>query len=186
MTQAVFPDFHKKMETIFVVKHLFTQIRVEGKLQKNYCAGLFLIHMDALTLLTTDFFSALWNCLQLWVLADILGFSLLQNQNSVLSTTCPTTLGTSESHPLDGSRKYHCYTNHPGCFPALIFSCLSWEISPIKSQFLFSSLVFLKLFIYFKSISPTGSWKMVGFSQGDGGWDWEMKYFNCNSTPAFL
>lgn len=140
MTQALFPDFHKKKETIFIVKHLFTQIRVEGKLQKNYCAGLFLIHMDALTLLTTDFFSVLWNCLQLWVLADILGFSLLQNQNSVLSTTCPTTLGTSESHPLDDSRKYHCYTNHLGCFPALTFSCLSWEISPIKSQFLFSSL----------------------------------------------
>lgn len=59
MTQALFPDFHKKKETIFIVKHLFTQIRVEGKLQKNYCAGLFLIHMDALTLLTTDFFSVL-------------------------------------------------------------------------------------------------------------------------------
>jgi len=59
MTQAVFPDFHKKMETIFIAEYLFKQIRKEGKLQKIYCTSSFLIHMDALTLLTVDFFSVL-------------------------------------------------------------------------------------------------------------------------------
>lgn len=56
MTQAVFPDFHKKMETIFMAECLFKQIRKEGKLQKIYCASLLLIRTDDLTLFTIDFF----------------------------------------------------------------------------------------------------------------------------------
>lgn len=65
MTQAVFPNFHKKMETIFMAECLFKQIIKEGKLQKIYCASLFLIHMDALTLLAIDFFlyfETVYNC----------------------------------------------------------------------------------------------------------------------------
>lgn len=55
MKQVVFPDFHRKEETVFVAKYLFTQISGEAKLQKIYCASLFLIHMDAFSFLTIDF-----------------------------------------------------------------------------------------------------------------------------------
>lgn len=53
--QVVFPDFHRKKETIFVAKYLFTQISREAKLPKIYCASLFLIHMDVFSFVTIDF-----------------------------------------------------------------------------------------------------------------------------------
>lgn len=55
MKQVVFPDFQRRKETIFVAKYLFTQISGEAKLQKIYCASLFLIHMDVFSFLTIDF-----------------------------------------------------------------------------------------------------------------------------------
>lgn len=55
MKEVVFPDFHRKKETDFAAKYLFTQISREAKLQKIYCASLFLIHMDDFSFLTIDF-----------------------------------------------------------------------------------------------------------------------------------
>lgn len=94
-------------------------IREEDKLQKTYCASLFMIHMDALTLLSTDFFSVLGNYLQLWMLADIFGISLLKKTkfgliHHLLNVSL---IDTSQSYTLNDSRKYPCYSVHLLLFP---------------------------------------------------------------------
>ena len=115
-------------------------IREEDKLQKTYCASLFMIHMDALTLLSTDFFSVLGNYLQLWMLADIFGISLLKKTKFGLihHLLSDSLIDTSQSYTLNDSRKY----------PAFLEKSVSYILSFCLSHSIF----------YFISISPTRGW----------------------------
>lgn len=92
MKQVAFPDFHRKKETIFVAKYLFTQISGEAKLQKiSVLVYFWYVWMLFLSLLLI--FPVLWNCLQLWVLADIFGFSLLWKEKFSLIHHLPKNSG---------------------------------------------------------------------------------------------